>query len=152
MVVICQLGLRTVLILAMAANGATSLTAAENSQGAIITGSAEAKDGDSVWLGSGRVRLEVRLHGIDAPEYDQKCKDKGGEEWSCGTEATRALGSLVNGRQLRCEVTDVDIYGRPIVKCFDADINISVQMLSVGGKGVLTLDSETLKKEDLRRR
>ena len=99
-----------------------------------ITGAAMAKDGDSAWLGSGRAKFEVRLHGIDAPEHDQKCKDVAGEEWPCGTEATKALGSLVNGREIRCEVTDVDAVraGRPIVKCLVGGVNISEEMLRRG--------------------
>jgi endonuclease YncB( thermonuclease family) len=36
-----------------------------------ISGTATVKDGDSLMIGG----LEVRLHGIDAPELDQTCKD-----------------------------------------------------------------------------
>lgn len=123
-------------------------------QGAVITGTAKAKDGDSVLLGSGRATFEVRLHGVDAPEHDQKCKDRDGKDWACGAEATKALASLVNGRQLRCEGTDVDKIraGRPIVRCFDGEVNINAEMLKRGLVFVFHQyakdheDYETLKK------
>ena len=111
----------------------TPLAAGQDSGGAIISGRATAKDGDSIWFESSRSRFEVRLHGIDAPELDQECKDKEGAPWTCGADAKKALASLVNGRQLRCEVTDQDNRsGRLVVRCFDGSVNISAEMLQLG--------------------
>ena len=50
-------------------------------QGAVY-GTGHAKDGDSLMVGD----TEVRLFGIDAPEWDQSCQ-KNGTDWSCGAAA-----------------------------------------------------------------
>jgi endonuclease YncB( thermonuclease family) len=108
--------------------------AAENGEGAIITGRAKAKDGDSVLIGGSRGTINARLHGIDSPEFDQECKDQRGKPWRCGADATKVLARLVDDRQLRCEVTDVEKSGarRPIVRCFDGGMNISEEMIRQG--------------------
>jgi endonuclease YncB( thermonuclease family) len=87
-----------------------------------------------VLIGSGSGTIDVRLHGIDAPELDQECKDREGKSWSCGADAAKALADLVDGRQLRCEVTDLEKSGamRPIARCFDGAVNISAQMIQQG--------------------
>ena len=107
---------------------------AQNSDGATLSGRARARDGDSVLIGQGKGTVDARLHGIDAPEWDQQCKDKQGEPWPCGQFAKTALAGLVDGRDLRCQVTDVEKWGgrRPIVRCFKGSINISVEMLQRG--------------------
>src|SRR5262245_20230705 len=78
-----------------------------------ISGTATAKDGDSLMFGP----VEVRLHGIDAPEIDQQCKDAEGKDWLCGRDARDALGDLVRGREVRCEIREVDQRNRPIGRC-----------------------------------
>jgi endonuclease YncB( thermonuclease family) len=107
---------------------------AQSFDGAIISGRAKARDGDSVLIGQGKGTVDARLHGIDAPEWDQQCKDKQGEPWPCGQVAKKALAGLVDGRELRCQVTDVEKWGgrRPIVRCFEGSINISAEMLQRG--------------------
>jgi endonuclease YncB( thermonuclease family) len=125
----------TVFVSSFLINGVlTSLAVAEGVEGAIITGRTKAKDGDSVLIGFGRGTIDARLHGIDAPEFDQECKDQDGKAWRCGTDAAKALAGLVDGRQLRCEVTDLEKSGarRPIVRCFDGVINISAEMIRQG--------------------
>ena len=118
----------------------TSLAVAESVEGTIITGRTKAKDGDSVLIGFGRGTIDARLHGIDAPEFDQECKDQDGKTWRCGTDTAKALAGLVDGRQLRCEVTDLEKSGarRPIVRCFDGVINISAEMIRRGWRGLST--------------
>jgi endonuclease YncB( thermonuclease family) len=93
-----------------------------------ILGKAKAKDGDSLMFGG----LEVRLHGIDAPESDQTCKDQNDKDWACGHDARAALERLVRDRDLRCEVREVDQYSRPIGHCFAGETNISEEMMKVG--------------------
>ena len=81
------------------------------------SGRASARDGDSVLIGQDKGTVDARLHGIDAPEWDQQCKDKQGEPWPCGQFAKKTLAGLVDGRELRCRVTDVGKWGgrRPLV-------------------------------------
>jgi endonuclease YncB( thermonuclease family) len=102
--------------------------------GAVITGKARAKDGDSILIGEGRGTVDVRLHGIDAPEWDQDCRDHEGKSWPCGAEAKAQLAKLVNGKLMRCDVTDIEKGAgkRPIVRCFHGAINISEAMLRNG--------------------
>lgn len=75
-------------------------------------GKARAKDGDSLRVG----RREVRLWGIDAPEFDQTC-EREGKAWDCGRAARAALASRVDGRVLACEVRDRDAYQRAVCVC-----------------------------------
>lgn len=66
-------------------------------------------DGDTLRLGSER----IRLHGIDAPESQQRCADG----WHAGDAARRALAGLVSGRAPRCEKVTTDRYGRTVAIC-----------------------------------
>jgi len=56
-------------------------------------GIAVAKDGDSLMVGA----TEVRLFGVDAPEYDQRCK-RNDAAYSGGAEATERLSRLATGK------------------------------------------------------
>lgn len=75
-------------------------------------GKARAKDGDSLRVG----RREVRLWGIDAPEFDQSC-DRDGRSWDCGRAARAALASRVDGRVIVCVARDRDAYRRAVSVC-----------------------------------
>jgi endonuclease YncB( thermonuclease family) len=70
-------------------------------------------DGDSLRM-NGR---EIRLAGIDAPEYRQTCTDAAGTAWSCGKEARSALERLVQGGGVSCETAVEDRYGRALARC-----------------------------------
>ena len=78
---------------------------------AVITGNGKAIDGDSVLVGSGKSVVDVRLYGLDAPEHDQTCKKKSGEDWPCGQEAMSELAKLVDGQAMRCEVIELEKTG-----------------------------------------
>lgn len=77
-----------------------------------IRGKARAMDGDSVRIG----RQEIRLWGIDAPEFDQPC-ERDGRSWDCGRAARSALASRIDGRTIECVVRDHDAYGRAVSVC-----------------------------------
>ena len=64
-------------------------------------------DGDNLKIGAHR----IRLRGFDAPESRQTCR-AGGETWSCGTAATRALRERFCGRPVACAERDRNRYGR----------------------------------------
>ena len=79
-----------------------------------ISGSAiHVIDGDSLRVSGG----EVRLAGIDAPEYRQTCTDAAGAAWPCGKEARAALERLVQGGGVSCETAVEDRYGRALARC-----------------------------------
>ena len=66
-----------------------------------ITGAATAVSGDTLTIGSTRLRLE----GIAAPRPMQHCRDGGGATYPCGREAQAALAGLVEGQAVRCALT-----------------------------------------------
>lgn len=52
-----------------------------------VTGRASIIDGDTITIGTTR----VRLNGIDAPESGQTCRNATGNTWRCGAKAANAL-------------------------------------------------------------
>jgi endonuclease YncB( thermonuclease family) len=92
-------------------------------------GRAVAIDGDSLRLNS----VELRLKGIDAPEYRQVCLDGQGREYACGRLARRALAALVEGQGLRCAETGWDRFGRALAICRTPDgRDIAAEMVRQG--------------------
>lgn len=74
-------------------------------------------DGDTLAVDGDR----LRLHGIDAPELDQTCRDERGETWACGQAARHALLRLVDSDDVQCSGSGHDRYGRLLVEC-DASV------------------------------
>lgn len=86
-----------------------------------------AKDGDSLVVG----KKEIRLSGIDAPEYFQTCY-KGDEEYDCGVKAHEFLKKLIKNRKVTCHKIATDIYKRQVSECFADSININKKLLESG--------------------
>ena len=86
----------------------TKIIANEISGHAIIT------DGDTIKILNNR----IRLHGIDAPEKNQKCT-KILKEYNCGIAATKALKKKINKNIVKCLLKEnKDRYSRYIGVCF----------------------------------
>ena len=78
-------------------------------------------DGDTFTL-SGESR-RIRVWGLDAPEWDQRG----------GSNATATLRSLISGKTLRCDIRDVDRFGRLVGQCFLPDgRDIAAEMIRSG--------------------
>ena len=78
-------------------------------------------DGDTFTL-RGESR-RIRVWGLDAPEWDQRG----------GSTATATLRSLISGKTLRCDVVDIDRYGRLVRQCFLPDgRDIAAEMIRSG--------------------
>ncbi len=75
-----------------------------------------ATDGDSFMIGANNLRLK----GIDAPEYNQSCTDKAGQQWQCGKAARGSLEALLADVSLSCEAEVRDRYGRALSTCSTA--------------------------------
>lgn len=75
-------------------------------------GAAIINDGDSITLGTER----IRMRGIDAPEYTQTCR-KNGADYACGTLARQSLVRLIAGRPVTCSGWQRDRYGRLLGDC-----------------------------------
>ena len=86
-------------------------------------------DGDTVVLSG----VRVRLHGIDAPETKQSCRDARDRRYRCGREASAALVRLASGG-IRCRMQHgADRYGRKIGTCYAADgTDINAEMVRLG--------------------
>jgi endonuclease YncB( thermonuclease family) len=101
-----------------------------NSFGMIDLGGGSAKviDGDSIRVNG----TEIRLHGIDAPEYRQTCDDGTGKEYSCGRKARDALQDIIGSNQLKCISLEADRYGRAVANCKAGDTDIARKMVREG--------------------
>ena len=75
-------------------------------------GAAIISDGDSITLGTER----IRMRGIDAPEYTQTCR-RNGADYACGTLARQSLVRLIAGRPVTCSGWQRDRYGRLLGDC-----------------------------------
>tara|TARA_B110000438_G_scaffold244129_1_gene244466 strand:- start:205 stop:672 length:468 start_codon:yes stop_codon:yes gene_type:complete len=105
-----------------------ALPAFAASEVASISGTPRIVDGDSLVIDGTR----IRLHGIDTPEVRQTCQ-RGGVDWLCGQEASKALRDYVGEADLRCERLDTDRYGRMVAKCFQPNgTDIGEWMVSNG--------------------
>ena len=92
-----------------------------------ITGSAQVIDGDSLVVAG----VEIRLYGIDAPEYRQTCFRRG-RPWACGVDATRTLRALIASRPVGCRAREEDRYGRTVATCSVDGRDLGAAMVSGG--------------------
>ena len=92
-----------------------------------ISGSARVIDGDTLMVGSKR----VRLFGIDAPESDQRCR-AAGRSWTCGREASRALAGRIDGLPIACDERTRDDYGRSVAVCRRGGTDLNRWMVAQG--------------------
>lgn len=106
---------------------ASLLAAASSASAEEFSGTGRAIDGDSLFVG-GR---EVRLFGIDAPEYRQACRI-GWSNWSCGADAAAALRTIIATHQLTCKAVDRDVYGRTVAICRAGAVDLATAMLEKG--------------------
>lgn len=85
-------------------------------------------DGDTLTVGATR----VRLFGIDAPELGQTCTKHGGTPWGCGEWTRGQATARLQNRVGRCEMLDVDKYGRTVARCFVRNTDISTMLVENG--------------------
>jgi endonuclease YncB( thermonuclease family) len=94
----------------------------------IIESSAKVIDGDTLHIAGQR----VRLHGIDAPESAQQCKDAKDVGYPCGQQATAALANHIGQQPISCKGYEIDRYGRIIAVCRLGAEDINAWMVSQG--------------------
>jgi endonuclease YncB( thermonuclease family) len=94
----------------------------------VMPGNVKVIDGDSLREG----QTEIRLYGIDAPEYRQTCRDAVWAEFACGKRAAEELRKLVRGTELKCQSLETDRYGRAISTCHVGPLDINREMVARG--------------------
>jgi micrococcal nuclease len=78
-------------------------------------------DGDTFTL-KGQSR-RIRVWGLDAPEWNH----------AGGSAATATMKKLISGKTLRCQIADMDRYGRFVAQCFLPDgRDIAAEMMRAG--------------------
>jgi endonuclease YncB( thermonuclease family) len=94
-----------------------------------LAGNAVVIDGDTIDVAGVRVRLE----GIDAPEADQRCRDKEGRDYLCGISATNGLKALIGTAPVSCRRMGKDTYGRTLAVCSGENgIELNSELVQLG--------------------
>ena len=90
----------------------------------------------------------VRVSGIDAPDLGQTCM-RANKPWACGRDAARALGRLVDGKQVRCLVIVRDKIRRLVVgDCTLGGESLSRWMIVNGHAIMNTRQTDAYAKEE----
>jgi endonuclease YncB( thermonuclease family) len=97
-----------------------------------LHGKANVIDGDSLKVDDGLEIKEVRLFGIDAPEYSQTCFDKSDKEYNCGKNSQKFLVDLIDKKQITCFYSQKDVYNRFLAKCEIDKISINQEIIRNG--------------------
>ena len=92
-----------------------------------IIGEAKVIDGDTIHINNAK----IRLHGIDAPEKNQRCIFKK-KEWLCGKQSTHELKKITINQTIKCKIKDIDKYKRYIAICYKKKLNINKTMVKKG--------------------
>jgi len=90
-------------------------------------GAVTVADGDSLTLGT----VRIRLRGIDAPEYAQTCT-RDGADYACGRMARQALVALTAGRPVTCDGWQKDRYGRLLGDCRAGGVDLNRAQVEAG--------------------
>lgn len=79
-------------------------------------------DGDSIMVNKEDQTIEIRLFGIDSPEFDQPGSK----------ESRRAMAELIDGQSLLLEVMDHDSYGRTVALVRNGSICVNEEQVKAG--------------------
>ncbi len=93
-----------------------------------FSGTAKVIDGDSIRVDD----REVRLFGLDAPEYSQSCFEASGREYHCGNISYRFLQDLAEGKKVTCHYAEKDKYNRFLGKCEVGEVSINQEIVKNG--------------------
>jgi len=76
----------------------------------------------------------LRLHGVDAFERHQDCRDADGKLWPCGDVATARLKELVASPDFHCQVNEnfVDRHAREFAVCLADGKDVGTILVSEG--------------------
>ncbi|WP_197411692.1 MULTISPECIES: thermonuclease family protein [unclassified Sphingopyxis] len=93
-------------------------------------------DGDSLSVRHEGVVQTIRLRGLDAVEYRQRCARADGSGWACGEEARTVLVELAGRGPLFCSFAAKDKYGRTLAACRTRPepegVDLAAEMIRLG--------------------
>lgn len=97
----------------------------------VYSGIGRALDGDNILINEA---TEIRLWGIDAPEYKQTCYNPSQKtQVDCGVKAKEFLDKLLAHKKISCSHEDTDRYGRILSICYTSgNIQINKQLVAEG--------------------
>ena len=85
----------------------------------VLTGTVtHVRDGDTIEVG----KIPIRLNGVSAPEMDEPL----------GSQSKAFMVNLVDGKNVRCELTGAKTYDRLVGTCYVEDIDIRTAIISEG--------------------
>lgn len=132
----------------------------------IVQGKPQVIDGDSLRIrcahgeaqhgaGENCQNVELRLYGIDAPEWRQNCfydLYNGQIAYRCGVIARAQLLKIIDVYALTCQPVDHDRYGRTVAWCAlpDGETDIA-ELLVRRGWAIVTRDFEHLAPDRIAR-
>jgi endonuclease YncB( thermonuclease family) len=93
-----------------------------------IEGSAQVLDGDTIQIGTTR----IRLFGIDAFEAEQMCNNTDNQSYGCGGRATRALSERIGTQIVSCVRRGSDAFQRALAVCRVGATDLSSWMVRSG--------------------
>jgi endonuclease YncB( thermonuclease family) len=93
-----------------------------------ISGRARVIDGDSLKIGA----TQVRMFGIDAPEWRQRCRAANGRPYRCGRWAFRALAQRLRSAPVRCEPRTHDRFARVVATCYQGHDDVARWLVAQG--------------------
>lgn len=105
-----------------------ALTAGRKARNQHLSGTASVIDGDTLDIHG----VRVRLHGIDAPESGQTCRDAQGTMYRCGQRAALALSGRIGRHPVSCTAYDTDSYGRTVAVCHQGGTDLNAWMVAGG--------------------
>jgi endonuclease YncB( thermonuclease family) len=93
-----------------------------------LSGRAHVIDGDSLKVAGTR----VRMFGIDAPEWRQRCRGADGHSYRCGRWAFRALAQRLRSAPVRCEPLARDRFARLVATCYQGNDDLARWLVAQG--------------------
>jgi endonuclease YncB( thermonuclease family) len=110
------------------ATAASSLRSVAETSAALIAGRVRVLDGDALTVAG----VPIRVWGIDAPEWRQRCRGNDGRRYRCGRLAFRALANRLRFASVSCVPRTRDKFGRVVATCFEGSDDIARWMVLRG--------------------